>query len=72
MLLLFVRSFVLGRWLGGTQQDAIALGCSYSVPLSNCQSSNSVTKALLMCFEILVNSEAFINKIRSTVAIIHC
>ena len=33
---------------------------------------DSVTKSLLMRFKIAVNSGAFINKSRNTVAVIHC
>ena len=55
-------------WIGARRDWLrMELFCSNVKP----EYPGSVTKALLMCFETAVNSEAFVNKSRNIVAIIH-
>jgi hypothetical protein len=48
------------------------LGMEFFCPTVKPEYPDLVTKAFLLRFEAVVNSEGFINKIRNTVAIIRC
>jgi hypothetical protein len=61
-------------WEGGRVDRSTVRLVRTELFCSNVKSEQpgSVTKALFICFETAVNSEAFINKSYNIVAVIHC